>query len=339
MSDYRETVTDSSESTPPTDNERFVDDYADNPSAFLALNAGNSYFSSPGLDGVVTYRRSGGHLVQFGGPFAAPGDYDELVRRFHAFAQAQRCKVVAIQLQRHDATAYAGHGYTVNQIGSSYALSVSDFSLKGSKFMQLRNKISRATRAGLVVEEVHQPDWAKRMTELDSSWLLSKGKHAKPLEFLVGQYGGAFQRRRRLFVGLLDGALAGYISFSPVPGRQPGWLHDLSRRLPSGPPGIMEAINLAAIEQFRSEGVPWLHFGFTPFTGLSPEHEVSSASGAFGWLGRQLRARGASVYPAATQLAYKQKWGCQLVIPEYIGFSGRASLIGFLQVFKVSNAL
>jgi lysylphosphatidylglycerol synthetase-like protein (DUF2156 family) len=101
----------------------------------------------------------------------------------------------------------------------------------------------------------------------------------------------------------------------------------------------MEAINAAAIEVFRAEGAPWLHFGFTPFTGLSPAHEHAGASRWFRWLVGQLATRGAAVYPAATQLAYKQKWAPHAVLPEYVAFSGGASLNGFLQVFRASNAL
>lgn len=339
MSDYSAALAASHLPVPLETVHRAVIRYADNPSGFLALNSGNSYFAAPGGDGVVAYRRSGRCLVQFAGPFADPDHYDDLVRAFSDFARSHRRNVVAIQLQRADAEAYARHGYTVNQVGSSYELSLPDFSLRGSKFMRLRNKISRAVRAGLTIEEVDQPAWTERMAELDARWLRSKGRHAKPLQFLVGEYGGAFQAQRRLFVGSLDGRLAGYISYSPVTGPRQGWLHDLSRRLPDGPPGIMEAINSAAIDVFRAERAQWLHFGFTPFTGLDPSQEMPTASRTFGWLVRQLRDRGAAVYPAATQLAYKQKWGCQVVNPEYIAFSGRASLVGFLHVFKVSNAL
>jgi lysylphosphatidylglycerol synthetase-like protein (DUF2156 family) len=316
-----------------------IESYADNPSAFLALNAGNRYFTAPRLDGVVVYRPCGRHLVQFGGPFAAPDAYRELLTRFREFAASQGKRVVAIQLQRADAERYAEAGFTVNQVGASYAVDLTAFTLRGAKFVRLRNKISRALRSGLVVTEVHQPDWHARMLELDRRWLASKGKHAKPLEFLVGEYGGPVQDRRRLFVGLLDGELVGYISYSPVSGSRPGWLHDLSRRRTDGPPGIMEAINSAAIEAFRAEGAGWLHFGFTPFTGLSPDLEVPGSSRAFRWLAGQLWRRGASVYPARTQLAYKEKWAPHAVLPEYIAFSGRASLRGFLAVFKVSNAL
>lgn len=318
---------------------KIIERYSDNPSAFLSVNSGNSHFTAEGIDGIVVYRTSGRYLVQFGGPMAPADSYQALAERFGAFARERRKKVVAIQLQDHDAQRYAELGYTVNQVGGSYAIDLPQFTLRGSRFMQMRNKISRAHRAGLTVLEVDQAAWHDRMTGLDEKWLGSKGKHAKPLEFLVGEYGGPMQRHRRLFIGLIDDQLVGYISYSPVHGSRPGWLHDLSRRLPDGPPGIMEAINKAAIDVFQKEGAGWLHFGFTPFTGLDPALETTTASGWFSWLVRQLGERGHAVYPAQTQLAYKQKWAPQLTLPEYVAFSRRASITGFLQVFKVSNAL
>jgi lysylphosphatidylglycerol synthetase-like protein (DUF2156 family) len=314
-----------------------VEAYADNPSAFLALSAGNAYFTAPGLDGVVAYRRSGRYLVVFGAPFGP--DRPALLRAFTEFARADRKRVVAVQAQESDVEVYAAQGYTVNQVGASYAVDLAAFTLRGSRFVRLRNKISRATRSGLVVTEVAQEDWDAEMSALDAEWLGGKGKHAKPLEFLVGEYGGPVQHARRLFVGTIDGELAGYISYSPAYGSRPGWLHDLSRRRPSGPPGVMEAINAAAIEAFRAEGAPWLHFGFTPFTGLSADFEHPSASRWFRRLVGQLSRRGAAVYPAATQLAYKHKWAPHAVLGEYVAFSDGASLTAFLQIFRVSNAL
>ena len=38
----------------------------------------------------------------------------------------------------------------------------------------------------------------------------------------------------------------------------------------------MEAVNANAIEQFRSEGANWLHFGFTPFTSLDEAYQLPS---------------------------------------------------------------
>ncbi|HEX9338669.1 MAG TPA: DUF2156 domain-containing protein [Pseudonocardiaceae bacterium] len=312
---------------------------ADNPSAFLAVSEGNSYFSLPDRPGVIVYRTAGRYLVQFGGPFAPAESYLDLLRGFVEFAKEQDRTIVSVQLQRHDADRYARHGFTVNQIGASYAVELASFTLAGTRFMQLRNKISRALRNGLTVVEAGLDDWYDKMRALDQVWLPSKGEHARPLEYLVGQYGGPMQEHRRLFVGILGGQLAGYISYSPVYGGKPGWMHDLSRRIPGNSPGIMEAINKAAIDTFTAEGVPWLHFGFTPFTSLRTEWEPAGRSSGFAWFMNMLWEHGEAVYPAATQLAYKQKWAPNLVLPEYVAFQGPASITGFVHIFRAANAL
>jgi lysylphosphatidylglycerol synthetase-like protein (DUF2156 family) len=205
--------------------------------------------------------------------------------------------------------------------------------------MRLRNKIARAHRAGLTVREVEWADWADAIEALDRIWLGSKGEHAKELEFLVGQHGGEMQRHRRLFVGLMDGELVGYISYSPVYGSRAGWMHDLSRRDPSVLPGTMEAINSTAITTFTGEGVAWLHFGFTPFTSLSDTLEVPGHSAGFQQLMVLLWEYGEAVYPAKTQLAYKQKWAQHLVLPEYVAFDGPSDIAAFAHIFRAAGAL
>ncbi|MEV5873237.1 DUF2156 domain-containing protein [Streptomyces sp. NPDC052101] len=311
---------------------------SENPSSFLALNSGNSVFTVPGADGVVVHRRTGRWAVQFGGPFAAAADYDTLLDAFRRHAHDEGLRVVGVQLQRADAERYAERGFTVNQVGASWAVSLAEFTLRGTRFMQLRNKISRALRNGLLIQEVDAADVGEAIAAIDSAWLGSKGG-AQQLEFLVGQIGGAAQAHRRLFVGTIDGTPVAYISYSPVHGARAGWMHDLSRRVPEGSPGLMEAINAHAIEVFRAEGVDWLHFGFTPFTGLDASHELDGHSPAFQWLMHALWAEGAALYPAQTQLSYKQKWAPDLLIPEYVAFDGpQASLPGFAHIFRACNA-
>jgi lysylphosphatidylglycerol synthetase-like protein (DUF2156 family) len=312
--------------------------YGDNPSGFLAVNSGNSYFTVAGLAGAIVYRTSGRYLVQFAGPFAPADSYPSLLRHFIEFAQREGKEIVAIELLRKDAEVYAANGFTVNQVGASYSVDLSRFSLGGTAFMQLRNKISRATRNGLTVAEVDPAEWAEAISSVDRTWLDGKGENVKTLEFLVGEHGGPMQKYRRIFAGSIDREVVGYISYSPAYGGRPGWMHDLSRRKPGGSPGIMEAINFAAIEKFRSESAPWLHFGFTPFTSLSPEHELPGASKAYAYFMNWLWENGDFVYPAKSQFAYKNKWAPHEAQPEYIAFHGSVHAAGLIHVFKVSNA-
>ncbi|MFE6686064.1 bifunctional lysylphosphatidylglycerol flippase/synthetase MprF [Streptomyces sp. NPDC057743] len=313
--------------------------HADNPSAFLALNDGNAYFTDPSVDGVIAYRAAGRYLIQLGGAFAPEEAQEALLRSFLDFARAARRRVVAVQLQRADAELYARCGFTVNQVGSSYALRLPDHTLRGSKFMKLRNKISKAKRSGLEVAEVEHEEVAAELADIDREWLRSKGRHVKEIEFLVGERGGPAQPHRRLLLGRLEGTAIGYISYSPAYGARPGWLHDLSRRRATAPPGVMEALNQHAMETFRAEGAEWLHFGFTPFVGLSADHEVTGASGLTTRFMRLMAERGEKVYPSASQLSYKEKWGPDLVLPEYLAFHGRASLTAIWQLLRVTKSV
>lgn len=311
---------------------------AENPSSFLTLNSGNEVFTSPTAQGVIVYRRAGRYLVQFGGPFADEDSYEELLRQFVAYAHQQGLRVVGVQLQREDAGVYARNGFTVNQIGASWAVGLPDFTLRGTRFMQLRNKISRALRNGLRVTEVDAGKWQDQLREIDEAWLGTKGDGARALEFLVGEIGGPAQAHRRLFLGTIEDRLVGYISYAPVYGGRAGWMHDLSRRVPGGSPGLMEAINAHVIDVFRAEEVAWLHFGFTPFTGLEEDLELSGHSPSFRWLMHFLWEHGEQLYPAKSQLAYKEKWAPQLRIPEYVAFDGDASLAAFAHIFRACNA-
>lgn len=312
---------------------------ANNPSSFLAVNSGNSYFQVDGLPGVIVYRPTGRYLVQFSGPFAPQEARPELLAAFVRMAAEQGREIVAVQVQADDAPDYVAAGFTVNQMGASFAVDLRRFSLRGTAFMQLRNKISRALRSGLVVSEVSVDDCFEDMRGLDAAWLTLKGEGAKPLEFLVGEYGGRYQHLRRVFAAHRDGRLMGYITYSPVYGENPGWLHDLTRRQPDSPPGVMEAINKTAIDTFIAEGVPWLHFGFTPFTELTSLPRFPGYSHAFHQFMALLWAEGEAVYPAQTQLAYKEKWAPSLITGEYIGFQHGASIPALVHIFRACNAV
>ncbi len=103
----------------------------------------------------------------------------------------------------------------------------------------------------------------------------------------------------------------GYVSYVPSYGPRPGWLHDLTRRVPTAPPpGTMELINVTAIEQFRSERTGWLHFGFTPFVDLAPTVVRGGRhSRVLEWAIDTIAEHGAALYPGRTQVEYKTKWG------------------------------
>ncbi|WP_246181028.1 bifunctional lysylphosphatidylglycerol flippase/synthetase MprF [Nocardia ninae] len=299
-----------------------VQNWSHNPSGFLALNQENKQFRATNIDGAIFYREIGRYFIQLGGPFTAAESKPDLLREFVQYAQRQKKDVAAMQLLADDAAVYAGNGFHVNQFGSSYAVDLNGYSLRGKKFVKLRNKISRAERAGLQVREVTHDNVRADISDIDRRWLRTKGRFAREMAFMVGEVGGPVQNLRRLFVGTMGKETVGYISYSPVYGTQSGWLHDLSRRNEVAPPGAMEAINWHVIRKITEEGAGYLHFGLTPFTGMSAENQFPTKNPWLAFLLDKLYDHGSLVYPAETQLQYKLKWDPVILIPDFLAYRG-----------------
>jgi lysylphosphatidylglycerol synthetase-like protein (DUF2156 family) len=316
--------------------------HAHNPSSYLTLNDGNSYFSVPELDGVIAYRPSGRFLVQLGGVFAEVAHRDRLLARFLEFAREADRQVIAIQLLGDDVQEYLTHGFTVNQLGASYARSLSGFSLSGKRYVRLRNKISRARRTGVEVREIlrdRTPELMGQLDAIDRGWLKGKGIGVAELSFLVGQRGGAAEAGRRLFVAYQHDTIVAYHTFSPVFGRHAGWLHDLSRRTADAPPGVSELIIHTAVEKFVGEGAGHLHFGLTPFTGIDTRHRLPGHSPLGDRIVHWLAEHGEFVYPAKSQAAYKEKWQPDLIQPEYVAFQQGLRLAAVWRLLRMTNAV
>ena len=215
------------------------------------------------------------------------------------------------------------------------------FTLRGTKFVKLRNKISRAHRSGLDgaprCPRSPSPRPCRRSTQ---GWLASKGKHTKELRVP----GGGVRRR----------APAAPAAVRRHDRRRAGRLHLLLTRrtargragcttcpaaVPDGPPGVMEAINARGHRDVPRRGRAVAALRLHPVHRPVAELERCPARAGGSVAGRSAaHARRVGV-PGATQLAYKKKWAPHAVLPEYVAFSGRASLAGFLRVFKAANAL
>jgi len=291
----------------------------DHPSGFFALSARNTRFTSEGVDGFLAYREQGRHLIVFGGVHAPPAARRRLLDAFLHLAASRRRRVLVVQVRASQVELFADRGFAVNQLGTSFGLSLRRFSLAGGSRMRLRNKIRRARKAGLRVAEVgcEVPRDERTFAELRAvsrEWLRNKGRE---LEFMVGEIGAPEETMRRIFVAFdASHTIVGFITYVPVWGEAPGYLHDLTRRLPTAPSGAMELCNAQAIERMIHEGVEYLHFGFTPFVTDGAEHR--SASKLASWLVRRLRRHGAALYPAESQARYKLKWAPDVVEREYL---------------------
>src|SRR5262249_1814731 len=157
---------------------------------------------------------------------------------------------IAVQVQTNQVGLFRSRGFTVNQLGTTYGVRLPGFSCAGTRRMKVRQKVKQARSGGLHVREVGRdlPDdeaTFARLAEVSEAWLRAKRK--KELDFMVGELGRPGDAERRIFV-VCDaaGGMQGFITYVPVWGSRPGYLHDLTRRLPEAPVGAMELCNFDA---------------------------------------------------------------------------------------------
>jgi lysylphosphatidylglycerol synthetase-like protein (DUF2156 family) len=292
----------------------------DHPSGYLALSPRNRGFLMSRLSGFIAYREQGMHLVALGGVHAPEQARPALLDGFLGLARRRARRVIAVQVRNDQLELFRSRGFKVNQLGSTYGVRLPGFSCAGTRRMKVRQKVKQARAVGLRVLEVGRDlpaDEATfaRLSAISDAWLKAKGK--KELDFMIGELGCPDDSERRIFtVCDAGGEPQGFITYVPAWGRRPGYLHDLTRRLPGAPVGAMELCNVQAMEQFAAEGAEYLHFGFTPFA--IDGDEGTEDSRLLAWLVRLLWRHGSAIYPAQNQVAYKLKWAPDYVEREYI---------------------
>jgi lysylphosphatidylglycerol synthetase-like protein (DUF2156 family) len=315
--------------------------YGDHPSIGLAMNAGMEYLLGDS-GGVIAYRRAGRYLFQFGGVFGPSADRARLLRGFLDLARGRGLRVCAVQLRDRDVDLYHRHGFRLNQMGLSYTLRLDGFTTVGTRFMKLRNKVARARRAGVQVYELGRdlpatPEVRGQLDAITAAWVRGKGRTKKLYDFLVNHTEAVDREGARCFVARQEDTVIAFIVYLPSFGQYSGLIHDLSRRLPTSPPGVMELINLTAIARFQAERVPYLNFGLTPFAGV--EDRLGSHSRVVSAIVQLLGRYGAALYPASSQVAYKLKWDVRVIEPEYFAFQGRFRLGCLWHLLRLTQSI
>ena len=310
------------------------------PSGFFALSPRKDRFTVSDVPGFIAYKEHGKHLVLMGGVHAPKPRRAPLLDSFLAEAAKRKRRVIVLQLNEEQIALFASRGFTVNQFGSSFALRLSGFTFGGTKRMKLRHKIKRAQQAGLRVVEIGRelPDnesTYQQIYGISDNWLKEKGR--KELDFLIGEIGHSGQSQRRIFAVVdAQDRMLGFITYVPVWGEHAGMLHDLTRRLPDAPPGIMELCNAFAIRRFTEEGIAYLHFGFTPF--IVDDRRRSGENRVLATIVRLIGKYGSAIYPALDQVRYKQKWAPDIVEREYLAYD-RLSVRALIDVLRVTQIL
>ena len=305
--------------------------------SLLLDNPGIAFFESGA--GVVGYARYRSSLLVLGGLMAPEPERPGLLAAFIAWCDRERLNPMFVHTPEADLPLLRAAGFEINQIGACYGIHLPEYSMAGKRFQQLRNKINRARKKGLVVEEItRQQDFEALLPVLraiNHSWL--HGKKAKHIRFMVTDfdYVELGPDANRLLVARHDGEVIGYILYSRTWGDDSGWFHNLSRHRVGSVDGSMQLINHTFLESLDSD-IDYLHFGFTPLVEMTGD--APDGSKAFAAVASFLAQRGGVVYPARSQRQYKMSWRPTYIRPEYFAYRG-SSLKALLGLLFATNSV
>lgn len=162
-------------------------------------------------------------------------------------------------------------GFQVMRVGHEAVIDLASFDTSGAKRANLRHAVARAQRAGVTVSwdgaglPLGSGEVAEQLAMVDRAWSRKAWPH---LGFTISCLAEADLSRAPIAVARdLAGKAVAFATFAPT-GTDGGWVVDLMRRTPDGPPGALEACLVEGARAFRGAGATTLSLGLAPLAGL-----------------------------------------------------------------------
>ncbi len=243
--------------------------------AYATLQEGMDYFVSPmGFIAFTTVvhpvfaRR--GVKVGLSDPLCAPEDLPELLRRFGEFAPRAAFAVVSERC----AAALRSLGQKVNCVGYEPEIPVQTYNTLGNwkELDLIKRARNEAKREGIVIREdpIGQVN-RHELEEVSTTWI--GGKKVNDREIWIYARRPVFEEEPdvRKFVAYdKDGRVAGFVFYDPMyrDGKIYGYSANISRCDEKRFGRLATAINMVAVEKFKTEGIEVLNFCLAPFAKL-----------------------------------------------------------------------
>ncbi len=284
-------------------------------------------FSPPDVDGIVVYGMAGRTAVVLGDLIGCP---DAGPKVFYEFLT--RCRKldrwpVVYQASTASRALLVGAGFRMFKVGEEAIVDLATFDLTGPRRANLRHTVTRCRKDGVTFRwfahgiPADEPALLDDLEVIDAQWRKSAGPQ---MGFTISHFYRAALSWQPVSVGVdPSGRALGYTTFRRT-GVDGGWVLDLMRRAPDGPPGVVEACIAEAAVAFRASGASTLSLGLAPLAGLDP------ASGA--WEERLLAGAGRLVgrwYDVRGLFVFKRKFDPYWV-PRYGAMRRRRDLVGFV---------
>jgi phosphatidylglycerol lysyltransferase len=217
-------------------------------------------------------------------------------------------------------------GFRLFKVGEEAVIDLASFDTAGPRRANLRHTITRCRKDGVVFRwfPAGIPDNLSSLIDdleaVDAEWCKRAGPE---IGFTISHFQRCALSRQPICVAVgADGRALACASFCRT-GLDGGWVLDLMRRTPDGPPGAVEACIAEAAREFRASGALTLSLGLAPLANLDHSSPI---------LEERLLSVGAGLvhrwYDVAGLARFKNKFDPDW-IPRYGAIRRRRDIVGF----------
>lgn len=294
------------EEGPPPDEIRDIIAQADTarPDAALALSGDKRFHFSPSRRSFIMFGVRGSSWIAMGEPVGLAEEIPSLVWSFREAADAAGAGIAFYAVSRDFLPLAVDLGLSVQKIGETAIVPLTEFSLGGPDRARLRQGHKRAGRDGLSFEMLAPADvpaHIQRLAEISDDWLVAHGGTEKG--FSLGRFDADYIAGFPIAVARLDGEIVAFANLWPGAERHEVAI-DLMRFSSAAPRSVMEYLFVECLLWAKGEGFARFDLGMAPLSGL----EAHRLAPAMSRIGAFLFEHANAVYGFEGLRAYKDKF-------------------------------
>ncbi|MEI3853343.1 MULTISPECIES: bifunctional lysylphosphatidylglycerol flippase/synthetase MprF [Ensifer] len=243
--------------------------------------------------------------------------WPELIWHFIEKARAAGCRAVFYQVSPEGLSYYADAGLRAFRLGELARVDLARFEMKGGKWANLRQQVSRAQRDGLefqVVPPADVPEIMADLTAVSDAWLAHH--NAKEKGFSLGAFDPDYLTEQPVAILTCNGRIVAFANLLVTGTKEEGTV-DLMRFSPDAPKGAMDFLFAQVMEYLKAEGFRAFNLGMAPLSGMSTRQIAPVWDRA----GRTFFEHGERFYNFKGLRAFKSKFHPQWQ-PRYLVASG-----------------
>ncbi|OAP40551.1 hypothetical protein AU381_01165 [Sinorhizobium glycinis] len=225
-------------------------------------------FSSDGRAFIMYGRRARSWIALFD-PVGPVDAWPDLIWQFIETARSNGCRAVFYQVSPRGLAYYADAGLRAFRLGELADVDLERFEMRGGKWANLRQQVSRGLRDGLefsVVEPTDVPAILPELAEISDAWLAHHSAREKG--FSLGAFDPDYILTQPVAILRCDGRIVAFANVLTTQTKEEGSI-DLMRFSPEAPKGAMDFLFAQLMEYLKGQGYRRFNLGMAPLSGMS----------------------------------------------------------------------